>query len=290
MRSALTTIRHPRALAVLALAMLALGFAGLTPSVAQALCYEPSCNFGDDPVPKSPPPPAPVTTTLTGVSPAFGWAGDTVTLTGTGFTGATVTFNGLPATIVSSASTQLVVTVPAIPNVGGGPVTVLVSSPKGTASNTFTLSPTLQVGGGATFGVNAQFGQGTDGWANGQASVDRFSGFALSQLTVHDDQGLWSLSVDMSVALLDGSGTVIGFTHPQTVTSRGFVFAFPSGNTTAVGNFSEALDPTMTARARSATVILTRDANAELLDTLNNAVATGQTIYSVLSTLAPFFA
>jgi IPT/TIG domain len=55
-----------------------------------------------------------VTPKITGVTPASGAAGTTVTLTGQNLAGATaVAFGGTPATIVSATATQIVTTVPA---------------------------------------------------------------------------------------------------------------------------------------------------------------------------------
>jgi hypothetical protein len=94
----------------------------------------------------------------------------------------------------------------------------------------------------------------------------------------------------MSAVLLDANGVVIGFTAPQTVSSPGTFFAFPSADTTRSSAFTEALPSAMTNNVRSARIVLTRDAEAELLDTLRNAAAAGQSLYDVLSTLAPYFA
>jgi IPT/TIG domain len=282
------TLRAAPLLAAFAVAVLALGVSALSPVVARAECSEfQDCDFTGE---KSPPPP--VTTRITGIAPSSGWSGDPVTITGTGFSGATVKFDGIPATITSGTSTRLNVVVPPIPITVAGPktVTVVVTSSKGTAWASYTISPTLSVAGSATFGVNAQFGQGTDGRASAGVSVDRSSGFTNSHLTVTSTQYWSSLTVNMSAVLLDENGVVIGFTTPQTVSSPGTFFAFPSGNTTQSSAFTEALDPGMTNKVRSARVVLTRDAEAELLDTLRNAAAAGQSLYDVLSTLAPYFA
>jgi hypothetical protein len=276
------------------IAALALGFgvAGFSASSALALCKEPPCTR--DPGDTPPPPPPPVTTTtITGISPGFAWSGDTVTLTGTGFTGASVSINNVSATISSATSTRLSVVVPSIVNVPVGPVTipVVVSSPTGTASTSFTLSPTLQVSAGATFGVNSQFGQGADGSAGATATLDRSSGIALSELTVKNTQTWLSLNVNMSTVWLNSSGVVIGFTSPVSVTSTGWMFHWPSGDTTASGSFTQVVGPNpgVAPFTRSARILLTRDGGSELQSTLTNAVALGQTIYQVISTLAPFF-
>jgi hypothetical protein len=282
-----------RRLFLVALAALAfaVGAAVLAPPSALAICKEPPCRNIDPPPP--PPPPPPVTTAISSISPSFAWPGDTVVLTGTGFSGASVSINNLPATITSVTSTRLAVTVPTIMNTIVGPVSVpvVVSSPTGTASTSFMLSPTLQISAGATFGVNAQFGQGTDGSASASATLDRSSGFVVSQLTVKNTQTWLSLVVSMSTVWLDSNGVVIGFTTPSTVTSTGWIFHWPSGDTTASATFTSVVGPNpgVAPLARSARILLVRNGEAELLSTLDNAVALGQTIYQVVSTLAPFF-
>jgi hypothetical protein len=270
----------------------AFAIAGVSPPAALAICAEPPCKPvgpNDDP----PPPPPSTKTSVSGISPSFAWSGDTVTLTGTGFTGATVSVNNLPAQIASATSTRLIVTVPSITNPVAGPmsVPVVVSSPTGSASTSFTLSPTLQLSRHATFGVNAQFGQGADGWATATATLDRSSGFEHSKLVVHDDDFMLSLVVSMSTVWLDAGGTVIGFTDPDTVTSTGSFYHWPSGDTTTTDDFSHVVgpDPGVAPFARSAQIVMVRDAEAELLSTLSGAVETGQTIGDVVSTLAPFF-
>jgi IPT/TIG domain len=76
--------------------------------------------------------------TVTGVSPASGQSagGDTVTVTGTGFTGATrVNFGPDPATNLNIAGdTTLTVTSP--PGTAGTPVDVTVTTPAGTSATT----------------------------------------------------------------------------------------------------------------------------------------------------------
>jgi hypothetical protein len=271
----------------------AFAVAALSPPAALAICPEPPCKeVGPDDDP--PPPPAPTKTSITGISPSFAWSGDTITLTGTGFTGATVSVNNLPAQISSATSTRLIVTVPSITNPVAGPmsVPVVVSSPTGTASTSFTLSPTLQLSKHATFGVNAQFGQGTAGWATATATLDRSSGFEHTKLVVHDDDFILSLVVNVSTVWLDAGGSVIGFTDPDTVTSTGSLYHWPSGDTTTTGDFSHVVGPNpgVAPFARSAQIVMVRDAEAELLSTLGNAVQAGQTIADVFSQLAPYSA
>jgi hypothetical protein len=281
-----------RAVILVALLSLVAG-AAMAPSPALAICKDPPCVRDPGPTP-TPTPPAPTITTIKGISPTYAWSGDTLTLTGTGFTGASVTIDGKSATITSAGPTSLAVVVPQITGAPVGPYSppVVVSSPTGTAQTSFQLSPTLQLSAGATYGVNAQFGQGMDGSSRATATLDRASGFAQSTLSVTDTQTWLSLTVNISTVWLDGAGKVVGFTTPHHVTSNGVAFAWPTGNTTSTLTFSDIVGPSpgVAPTVRSARIILVRDHDAELLSTLGNAVATGQTIASVVSTLAPFFA
>jgi IPT/TIG domain-containing protein len=287
MKSIASSVMSRGALRVAALA-LALGFAAAVAAFAapgaSAMC-NPSNPCVTDPPP--PPPPPPTVTTITGVSPSSGWLGDTVTISGACLNGASVSFGGVSAPIVSLTSTRIVTTVPAITNLPAGPMQVplVISGSCGTASTTFTLSGALHASGGATFGVNAKFGQGEDGSAGGTIDLDRASGIAVSHLGITNTQWWFSLSVSESVALLDGSGTVIGFTTPFTATASGVMFSWPSGVSTASADKTEGLSPSMTQRVRSATVLLVQDGASALQSTLANAVALGQKLATVLSAL-----
>lgn len=259
---------------------------------AQAICKDPPCTRPEDPGPK--PPPAPVKTTITGVSPGFGWSGDVVTLSGTGLKGASVTVDGIAVTPSSQTGAKLTLTVPTITKSVVGPqtVTIAVSSPTGQASTGFVLSPSLQVTGHASYGVNAQFDQGMDGRADAVATLDRSSGMTVSTLTVANTQMWLPLIVNLSTVWLDDSNRVIGFTSPRGVTAWGAAATFPSsGPFIATGHFSAAVGPNpgVAPFARSARVILVRDHEAELLATLQSAVDTAEQIASVISKLAPFF-
>src|SRR4051812_32367583 len=201
----------------------------LAPPPPLATWMDPPC-VRETPTPI--PTPTPSVTTIKSVSPTFAWSGDTIKLTGTGFTGATVTINGLNATITTPGSTSMSVVVPQIVGAPSGPysVPVVVSSPTGTAQTSFQLSPTLQLSLYATYGVNAEFGQGVDGDARATATIDRSSGFTQSKLIVTDTQTWLSLSVNMSVVWLNDASQVVGFTSPHGVTSSGVAFHWPSGN------------------------------------------------------------
>jgi len=264
---------------------------GSVASLATAAPIRDGC-YPDCDTPTTPPQPPPAITTITQLSPTFGWSGDTMTLTGVHFTGATVTVGNLAATIVGRTDTRLTFIVPTIMSTVVGPVqmAVLISGPSGAAGTSFMLSPTLSVVAGSTFGINSQFGQGTDGSAWASVDIDRASGFVHGQTTVKNTQFWLSLTINVSTVLLDENGIVIGFTPPQPLTSTGFFFHWPSGDTTTVSdwNIVTGPNPGVGPKVRSAQILLVRDHDAELLSTLSNAVDTAKTIASVISTLAPF--
>ena len=118
-------------------------FGGLIASVGAAIAFYFSSSAGDKTRADilkavaisqgAPPASAP---TVTGISPTAGAAvgGDTVTVTGTGFTGATaINFGSIAATNLSVASdTQLTVTSPA--SSASGAVDVTVTTPAGTSA------------------------------------------------------------------------------------------------------------------------------------------------------------
>ncbi|HEX9094882.1 MAG TPA: IPT/TIG domain-containing protein [Candidatus Dormibacteraeota bacterium] len=90
------------------------------------------------PIPSPAPPPAP---TISSVTPASGWPGTSVTLSGTGFTGTTaVSFNGAAATFNVSSDSQLSATVPV--GAASGPISVTTAG--GTASSTASFTVTSE--------------------------------------------------------------------------------------------------------------------------------------------------
>jgi hypothetical protein len=283
----LTIIR--RSLAIAALAAVAL-FA-ITAPQAHAGCKDPPC-IKEPPEQTPTPTPAPTVTSITRITPSFGWSGDTLTLTGTGFGGASVTINGLGATITSLTTTRIVVTVPTISGAPSGPVAVpvVVSTPLGNASTSFNLSPSIETAAVQTFGVNAEFGQGMDGTARARSTLNRFGGNTDAELTVVNTQAWQFLAITMSTVWVDAGGVVVGYTDPRKVESPGFMFTWPSGDTTRRDFFSQQVKPNAgtASFATSARIVLVRDHEAELLSTLQNAVALGQTVAAVVQKLAMF--
>jgi uncharacterized protein (TIGR03437 family) len=104
---------------------------------------------------------------ITSVSPSSGNAGTQVTITGTGFSGSTVTFGGVQATIISSSATQIVVASPSSTyNVA---VDVVVTNPAGSSTEVAAFTNTSQ---GQTFtnGVDGSF-PGTMGGMSASLSI-----------------------------------------------------------------------------------------------------------------------
>jgi regulation of enolase protein 1 (concanavalin A-like superfamily) len=84
------------------------------------------------------------TPVVTGTSPSFGAVGSLVTISGSGFGTtqgtSTVTFNGTPATSITSwSSTQIIATVPSAAPAGTGPVVVTVGSNTSPSNVTFNV-------------------------------------------------------------------------------------------------------------------------------------------------------
>jgi hypothetical protein len=283
--------RYLARVSVTAVALAGLGGALLAQSgtPASALCKLGCTGPGADPTTTTAPPNV---TTISKIAPTFAWSGDPITLVGTGFTGATVTVQNQAATITSGTATTLHVVVPTLTNTVAGPNTipVVVSSPTGTASTSFQLSPSLQTSASQSYGTNAKFGQGNDGWSSATSTIDRSSGFTNTNVTVHDQQFLFSLSIDESTVWLDGNGTVVGFTPVHTVSADGSVFHWPSGDSTTTQTFSDVVGPNpgVGSQVRAAQIVFTRNHATELTSTLQGAVALGQSIYSVASTIVAF--
>jgi hypothetical protein len=270
--------------AVLALLVSLVSATSLSAAPASALPPRDSCFPLCEP---DPAPPAPTVTKISSLSPYYGWSGDVVTINGTGLDAATVTVKGLDATIASRTSTRLTIKVPDLTGdiYGHQVVPVRVSSPKGTATAGFTLSPSLRV-------VSSQsFRAGADGRARAVVDVNRHAGTVTGEITVDNTQPFASLSVNASVVWLNDAGVVVGYTPPQKTTVKGVFYNWPhSTSSVAVPLVASSVgpDPGRAPGIRSGRVVFVRDHAAEMASTLANAFQTGQTIATVVSRLGPF--
>lgn len=265
--------------------LVALAVASLAgPAAALPLPCDADCTSGS--------PPPPTVTTIYSVSPGYGWSGDSVHINGYDLLAASVaissadtgvSFDGSP-TITSDSNSDLWFTLPTIHSTTAGAVilTFHVTTPKGAASTSFTLSPALHTSGYQTF-MNSGGGQDGAAWAS--ADVNRATGTVTEWARVENDQFWTSLSVNISVVWLDAQNRVIGFTDPQNVTV--------AGNYTLIGQ--PWLTPPNTAQGplgstvigpnpgagpliHSAQIVLERDHLQELINTLTTAFQNAQTI------------
>jgi hypothetical protein len=168
------------------------------------------------------------TPTITSLSQATGPAvgGTAVTITGTGFTGATgVTFGGVAGTAFTvTDATHIAVTTPA----GAGAVNVVVNSPNGNVSkaNGFTYAPTITTlsqatgpgAGGTALTITGTGFTGATGVTFGGVAGTAFTVTDATHIAVTTPAGAGALDVVVN----SPSGNALktnGFTYAPTVTS-----------------------------------------------------------------------
>ena len=265
------------------------GSLGMTSAIAGALPPVGSCAPHCPP----PPPPPPLVPSVTGVSPAYGWAGDSVEITGTDLgSTASVKFTQYPATITYKASNEVTVTVPAqitydTPQPGAVqavPVSVTVGST--TLSATFDISPLL------TRSLSQTFDNDLGRTANTNASIDRATGLALATTTVSNDLPYLGLSVNVSILYANAQGKFIGYTAPYS-DSVGACLPLPfsgcsGGGIQNVVNPPQASlemqpNPALSTEVHSIAIVQTEVSSAELSSTLQSLYNAGSTIQSVVS-------
>jgi hypothetical protein len=128
--------------------------------------------------------------TVSGFSPASGAVGSSVTVTGTGFTGATsVKFNGTSASFTVNGDTQVTATVPT--GAKTGPISVTNAGGTGTSTASFTVSPVAAAPTISSFSP-VSGAAGTSVTVTGAnftgASFVKFNGAAASFSVVSDSQ------------------------------------------------------------------------------------------------------
>jgi RHS repeat-associated protein len=161
--------------------------------------------------------------TITGFTPSQGRAGTNVTITGQNFepvlANNQVTFNGVPASVLSSTSTTLIVTVP--PTATTGPIAVTTASGTGQSATNFIVVPitafsvtpalaTLPTGSTQQVRAIATFADQTTldvtsftTWASSNASVASVTSGGLAQGAA---QG--TATITGTLGSLGGSGSV----------------------------------------------------------------------------------
>jgi hypothetical protein len=163
--------------------------------------------------------------TVSGVSPASAQSGASVTITGVGFIGGSITgvsFNGISASYTVNSDSSISATVPA----GNSTGTLQVTSDHGTASTTFTLaaptlsalSPTSAIAG-TTVTVTGY------GFTDGAVSGVTFNGIAAASFAVQSNTQLTAVVPNGfttgALVVTTGAGTgSISFTEgPPTIAS-----------------------------------------------------------------------
>jgi hypothetical protein len=161
-----------------------------------------AANFTVIPIPK-----------LTSFTPTSGAVASSVTLTGSGFSGASkVTFNGLAAKFTVVSATKITATVPATASSGK----IAVTTPGGTATSatSFTVKPTLTLalsgltGGAITLGKSVIF--------KGAVTPTNLAGSKVT-LTVQRKSGTSWVAVTKLTATIASGGTYSSTTYKPTV-------------------------------------------------------------------------
>jgi hypothetical protein len=186
---------------------------------------------------------------LTSTSPAAGAPGTSVTIDGTGLTGATVTIGGFAATVTSSSDTQVVATVPAPPTPPNGAQTVDVTTAGGVTlpavgAFTYLSAPPLFTAAGApttgTVGAPYSYAFAASGYPNPTFTVS--SGTLPAGLTL------------TSAGVLSGTPTSSGISTFTVTASNGVApDAISNTQTITVGQAAQAI--TFTTSAPSAAVL-----------------------------------
>ncbi|MDR0793607.1 MAG: IPT/TIG domain-containing protein [Chitinophagaceae bacterium] len=162
---------------------------------------------------------ADATEAITGFSPTHGFTGDTVTITGKGFTiGDSIYFNGTVVTkIISLTATELKVVIPDTAAAGTGNIQVKLDGSTVSSASAFTIDPSVYVCGyeksGAANSVAMYWKNGvavslTDGSHNAQASSIYVSGSDI-YIAGYENNGTRNVAKywknGVAVILTDGS-------------------------------------------------------------------------------------
>lgn len=140
---------------------------------------------------------------VTTISPESGTVGTDITITGTDFPDASdisITFDGVPATISSASSTQLVVTIP--DGATSGAVTVSANGTTQDATTSFTVLANLVSG-------TMENLEAPQTGSQGEPAGGPFTKFSFETGTVTDSETEWDIAFRGTTIAVNG-GTVTG--------------------------------------------------------------------------------
>ena len=172
---------------------------------------------------------------VTSFNPTSGQAGATITITGSGFTGAAITvrFNGTPSTSVSGSGTSITATVPI--GASSGPISVSAQGGTGSSSTSFTVTssaaPTISSFAPPSGGVGTQVTvNGTN--FTGVTQV-KFAGVNAPGLNVLSDT---QLTANVPIGAATGPITVINTINMVDSSTSFQVIAKPTVTSFAPGS------------------------------------------------------
>lgn len=197
------------------------GLPPIAPAIANAIARLTGIRARNLPLSTMPVPPV-----ISSFTPSSGPVGTVVTLTGTGFTGATaVTFNGVTATSFTvTSATQLVATVPA--GATTGKIAVTTADGTGTSANSYSV----------TTGIPLPY----------LASFTPASGPAGTLVTINGSNLTGTTAVKFNgatAAFTVVSATQLTATVPAGATTGTIAVTNPGGTTTTTASFTVGLNP-----------------------------------------------
>lgn len=283
----------------------------LTGGVITATSVEAApCRIDNCPEPRpEPPTPAPRTThtTVNSLSPAYGWAGDVITVRGALLEGESVVLRehlggqvpdhaDFPAIIRSQNYSMISFVLPGIPvSVYGPPpvVTVELFGSHGNASSAFNLSAQLTLDLTRYFGGNNGHPDSSsydDGKASINATIDRASGHVDFRSSIENDQFWLPLSLNVSVIWFGADGKAVGYTPARGISARGVAYRWPNPDPPILSQWSGTLQPNIgeSALIGAGLIVVARDHAGDFSASLNDAIATAKTVAEVIKMMAAF--
>jgi hypothetical protein len=217
------------------------------------------------------------TISFSGMSPTFGWTGDTVKVEGGGFTGASrVTLGGAAAQFQVQNDSTLTLTVPATAT--DGPVSI--TSPLGTVTGgSYTISPDV-----STYNSQPISTWCASGTMNTSATLDRSNGFVVGTTQAFNNLWYCGYTGNIEAVSVDGTGKITGYSNVVQA-SVGPAPLWGGGPASQTTNWTAMIYVGNAKIARSVYVIQTLDSAATLQSAVQEAYNVGSTVASVLSML-----